>query len=117
MKKLVVLPALLLFGCVLLSFTNSNITNENINNTEIGYLPSNCDEPVYFQIESQLPCNLLKVNPDTGALSLRRKKDTHGLCGNFDGERTKQVEVSYSVTNMDGVTQGHFIIIDLEVEE
>ncbi|MBC2845414.1 hypothetical protein [Winogradskyella flava] len=115
MKKSVVLTALLLFGCLLFAFTSPNASTKNLTDTEIGYLPPNCDEAIYFQIDSQEPCDILKLNPNTGALFLKTK--IKGLCGNIDGDKIKQIGVNYSVTNMDGITQGHFIIIDLEEEE
>lgn len=113
MKKLVLLPTLLLIGCLLFSFITPNSIKVNLSDNEIGYLPANCEQPVYFQIDSQEPCNLLKVNPESGELSLLRKRK--GICGNFDG--ASRVQVNYSVTNADGLRHGNFIIIDLEEEE
>ncbi|MEM5566406.1 hypothetical protein WNY78_14895 [Psychroserpens sp. AS72] len=113
MRKLVLLPVLLLFGALCLAFTTPNTTSNNLNNESVGYLPTNCDEPIHFQINRQEPCSILEVNPDTGELSRRHGK-VEGLCGNYN---EKRVSISYTVTNSDGVTQGNFIIIDLEEEE
>ncbi|MCD2259227.1 hypothetical protein [Psychroserpens luteolus] len=111
MKKLIVLPALLILGCLLFSFT---VISTSKLEKRLGYLPAHCDEPIHFQIESQEPCAVLDVNQDTGKLSLVDGGSTTGLCGNYDNERIK---VRYSVTQADGTRKGHFIIIDLEGEE
>jgi len=120
MRKLVLLPVMLLFGCLCLAFTTSNTKVKNSNDEGYGYLPAKCDEPVHFQIDRQEPCPVFKVNPDTGALSLNRDGSLTGMCGNFDGNEDNDrisVSISYSVTNSDGATLGNFIIIDLEEEE
>lgn len=106
---------LLVASCLLFSF--SNINDGDLKNGNY-YLPANCEEPIYFQIESQEPYNAFTVNPDTGELSLSEAHHNESY-DSFDGtsNRKNKIQINYNVTSADGVTTGHFIIIDLEVEE
>ncbi|MDO1500939.1 hypothetical protein Q2T40_12435 [Winogradskyella maritima] len=112
MRKLAFFPFLLVcFLCLSLTAPEIGLDNKQV----VGFLPANCNEPVHFRIDSQEPCAILNVNPDTGEL-FRRKKIS-GLCGNYNDSESTTVSINYTVTNYDGVTQGNFIIIDLEEEE